>query len=357
MLFEIYVASISTIVLILYIMRFLLRREKTGHSLDLQELTVVIPFRNEEDSIDQLIKAIKDQTEQPNTIYFIDDHSDDKSPHIVKKYCQHNPNAKYIKLLDNFSGKKRAIEEAMKFVSTEFVLTLDADTWFDNDFFNSLSINSSSQLIVRPVVLKPKTLMQQFYAMEQLLLSSFNYLLFPFYPLTGSGANMVYRKDAYTNYNDLASHQHIASGDDHFFLRRLYQNKQEISIVNQKKDAVYTNAPGSFIEYLNQRVRWFSKTTVERHLLDFFVGIFLIYYLVGGFVLLVIFLLHENYIGALFLFLARIVIDASVLLPYAYSLREFKSVILLPIQQIVQPILMITVFVGSLIFKPKWKGR
>lgn len=357
MLLEVYIAFVSITISILFLSWFTRKPEKKDRRIKNNELTVIIPFRNEEKNLDLLLASLSRQTILPKSIIFVDDHSEDKGPEKVKTFCNQNGEAVYLKLQEHQRGKKKAIDLAINAVSTKFVMTLDADTWFENEFFSSISNDTSSSMNVRPVVLKANSIIQEFYALEHLFLSSFNYLIFPVHPLTASGANLIYKKDAYLNFYDIQSHKHISSGDDHFFLKRLSKNKQPLSISNQIKDTVYTEAPNSLKDYLSQRVRWLSKTMVDRDFKDFLIGFYFTLYLIGGFVLFIYLLVQQNYMGAGILLLVRSTLDCMVLLPYVIPLKETKNILLLPIQQLIQPLLLLIVMLASVTIKPKWKGR
>lgn len=80
-------------------------------------------------------------------------------------------------------------------------------------------------------------------------------------------------------------------------------------------------------------------------------------YLVGGFVLLVYLLIQGMWTSAILLFAIRFMLDALVLSFYALPLKEGRQLLLLPLMQLIYPFMMISVILGSLFVKPKWKGR
>jgi len=72
-----------------------------------------------------------------------------------------------------------------------------------------------------------------------------------------NGANMAYRKELT---NGAALHMQKASGDDVFLLQNAHnQAGGEIVFVKNREAMVTTNAPSSFQEFWNQRLRWASK--------------------------------------------------------------------------------------------------
>lgn len=357
MLLEIYIVFCSVSILLLFLIR-LFSGSKRKRSRPLEEgISVIIPFRNEDRNLKGLLKDLSTQKVTPDLILFVDDHSSDNSAAKVLEFCEEHSFAQYLALPKGDQGKKKAIDKAMRSVSTPIVMTLDADVRLSQNFFASVEDLSSSSMCVRPVILTSRRFMQHFYALEQLLLSSFNYLLFPVYPITASGANLIYRKDDYLKYNDLASHGNISSGDDHFLLKNFLKNDRSVEISNQKQHAVYSEAPKGFGDYISQRVRWLSKTMIDKNPGDTLIGIYFLLYLIGGFALSLHLLFQGNFEGLLLIMLVRIVLDGAVLLTYDLPLKENRKVLLLPANQIIQPILMIVVMISSLFYKPKWKGR
>lgn len=93
------------------------------------DLTVVIPFLNEEESLPELVSWIERVMQTHSYSYeiiMIDDGSKDGSWEVVKKLREKNTRVKGIKFQRNY-GKSAALNEGFKLAQGEYVITMDAD--------------------------------------------------------------------------------------------------------------------------------------------------------------------------------------------------------------------------------------
>ena len=93
----------------------------------LTNISVIIPARDEEKNIGQLLAALKSQT-YPAELYeviVVDDQSTDKTAEVVKSFA----GVKLISLKEEGinSYKKKAIEKGIAAASGELIVTTDAD--------------------------------------------------------------------------------------------------------------------------------------------------------------------------------------------------------------------------------------
>ena len=91
-------------------------------------ITVVVPTFNEIDSLNQLVKSLKDvlQSYQNWEVLFIDDGSTDGSVELLAKITKSESNIKLIQLHRNY-GKSAALAEGFKIANGDYVITMDAD--------------------------------------------------------------------------------------------------------------------------------------------------------------------------------------------------------------------------------------
>jgi len=93
------------------------------------DLSVIIPFLNEEESLPELISWIETVMKQHRFSYeviLIDDGSVDNSWDIVQKCRANNSQIKGIKFQRNY-GKSAALNEGFKAAQGDYVITMDAD--------------------------------------------------------------------------------------------------------------------------------------------------------------------------------------------------------------------------------------
>ncbi|HMT36744.1 MAG TPA: glycosyltransferase family 2 protein [Chitinophagaceae bacterium] len=93
------------------------------------QLSIVIPFYNEEESLPELISWIQrvvDTHRFSYEIIMVDDGSNDNSWEVVKKLQTQNEHIKGISFQRNY-GKSAALNEAFKAALGDYIITMDAD--------------------------------------------------------------------------------------------------------------------------------------------------------------------------------------------------------------------------------------
>lgn len=341
---------------LIFVFRLFSKKMQPNKSIS-NKLTVIIPFRNESSNIKVLLTSLENQREISSELIFIDDHSTDQSFEIIQTWANNKGNVHVLKLPDNLQGKKQAISFAVENSTQDYCLTLDADTWMEKDFLEHLKIPSQTDLQIRPVIMKGKHLIGKFASTEYILFNALNYLIAPIYDMSASGANLIFKKSTYLESGNLENHQHISSGDDHFLLRNFQKCKAKIETTNQFQDVVYTNAPVNLKEYLNQRIRWLGKTTKKISIQELLIGMLITLYLIGSFLLLLWLVLRGDFELAIVLFFFRLITDSIVFLYYTIPLKLNSQAIFLPIFQLIYPMFFAIILIGSIAYKPKWKGR
>lgn len=94
-------------------------------------VTALIPCYNEEKMVVSTVQSLLDNDLPGLKILVIDDGSKDKSFLILKKTFTSNPRVKIISKPNG--GKSTALNYGLKFVDTEFFVTMDSDTIFAKD--------------------------------------------------------------------------------------------------------------------------------------------------------------------------------------------------------------------------------
>jgi len=80
-------------------------------------------------------------------------------------------------------------------------------------------------------------------------------------PIMTNGANLLYEKNIFNEIKGFDGNEHIASGDDVFLMQKIdaeYPNS--IHFLKNKDAITYTDAPNNFKDFINQRIRWTSKS-------------------------------------------------------------------------------------------------
>lgn len=93
------------------------------------DLSIVIPLKDEEESLPELaewINRVCIQHQYSYEVIMVDDGSTDHSWHVIEQLSKINPHIKGIRFQRNY-GKSAALNEAFKAVQGDVVITMDAD--------------------------------------------------------------------------------------------------------------------------------------------------------------------------------------------------------------------------------------
>lgn len=275
-----YFVLISWIFILLYI--FLILRIYYGwalsikdfslESLEKSKVSIVIAIRNEAKNLPELIDSLALQN-YPKTqfeILLIDDHSEDQSASIVQnKIIQYSDlQLYYIQLGDDKTGKKSALQKAYSLAQNDIILTTDGDCELPKDWIKLSAKafqNPNIQMILGGVFIsEPKDFLEIFQSLElHSLIGSGAGAVQLKHPIMSNGANLAFRKKALKMVDlEKALNTKQASGDDMFLLsefKRIF-GSSSIHFIKNVNHFVKTKAVDTWKDYLNQRIRWVSKS-------------------------------------------------------------------------------------------------
>lgn len=326
--------------------------------IDPEEITVLIPFRNEEKRISNLLESIQNLKKLPAKFIFIDDHSTDDSVKLLKAFQEGMEKMEVISNPKMMPGKKRALREGAKSVKTIYTLTWDADIAVSEDYFEQVSKLNHAEMYVLPAILEPKNASQYIYEFDVILANAFNAGVSGWArPIFASGANLLYRTKTFEKLDTIAEHAHISSGDDTFLLRDFVRAKADVRLHTSPELAIRTETPQSFKEYIAQRLRWIGKTSALKDPLNSFVAVLQFLFTGGFFGLLMATIVLCQWENLIYLVSAKILVDLVLFFPYFKRLKRFKTLMFLPIAELWFPIYSIIIAVLMVFHKPDWKGR
>lgn len=360
----IYLAIYASLLGTISVIGYFLQRQKESklvgeeNGIDLAELVVIIPFRNEEKRIAVLLESIKKSTRHPKCYVFVNDHSTDQSCKRIEQQLNETIPYQIISLEDGLEGKKLAIRKGIELSVSEYVLGWDADCSFSPNYFERMSQLPEADLYVMPAIMLAEREFEHLYEVDLLLVNAANCGISGLTrPIMASGANMLYKRSAFQLYDQYASHAHMPSGDDIYLLRDFRKSKANVQLVTDRTLAVYTETPKSFAEFIHQRLRWIAKTgDVKDHLstsLAIIQGL-----LTAGFVALMVFVLLQQELKlALVVYIVKSAIDLLFFLPYFNRMGRMRSWLYIPLYEILFPFYSIMILSLMYTFKPTWKGR
>jgi biofilm PGA synthesis N-glycosyltransferase PgaC len=234
----------------------------------IKQLTLVIPFRNEEGNLYKLFESINGlKTGVELNYIFINDHSEDNGPAMVKEWInQQEGRAIYLDLPNDLIGKKSALNYGIDHVKTDWIWQLDADVSFKSNILDlfEYTVDSNTKLILAPVVLKGniKAYKNQFQIFENTVLQFITSISAKLNSaFLANGANLFYSKKVFIAYKNDCIGDKFASGDD-LFLLNFVKNKygsNSVFYLNHPQSAVSTNVILDKLSFWNQKIRWASK--------------------------------------------------------------------------------------------------
>jgi len=234
-------------------------------------VSIIVPARNEEDNISNLIKSIQQQT-YPQACYeliVVDDCSTDRTAEIVKKYV--DSNIKLIALSDYIDEKninaykKKAIEIGIKASIGTLIITTDADctmgeNWLQ-EIVNCFEINQPKMIVMPVKINYSNRFIEIFQSLDFMCLQGITgaSLQTKFHGMC-NGANLAYTKSVFDEVGGFSGIDHIASGDDLLLMHKIAK-KYAREIMYLKSAAVIVKSiPAKTVKaFFNQRIRWASK--------------------------------------------------------------------------------------------------
>ena len=155
----------------------------------------------------------------------------------------------------------------------EYILTLDADVYFEADFFiNVLKQIDDQDCIVLPV----RPFAHQNKVIQHLDVLEFKSLQTATFgslgigqPFLSNGANLLFKKKTFLEVDGYSGNSQVSSGDDQFLLNKFRKAKKKITGVLDSSVMVTTLAESSFLEFFRQRIRWSSKSFAVRNFWTF----------------------------------------------------------------------------------------
>jgi 4,4'-diaponeurosporenoate glycosyltransferase len=102
-----------------------------GSGTAASRISVVIPARNEEQNLPPLLRSLAAQSVRPHEIIVVNDASTDRTAEIAQQLGARVINSQ--PLPDGWRGKTWACQQGAAAATGEWLLFLDADTWFEPD--------------------------------------------------------------------------------------------------------------------------------------------------------------------------------------------------------------------------------
>lgn len=161
----------------------------TPENLDLQNVTVLVPARNEGQVINSTLQAVVDQGGALNVIVINDNSTDNTQEQIEKLQYEKLKIIEGKSLPEGWSGKLWSLEQGRKLVDTEYTLLLDADVNISKNLVLQLKCKlEREKLDLVSLMVQPP--LNQIH--EKLLMPAFIYFFKLLYPFRLANSNSKY---------------------------------------------------------------------------------------------------------------------------------------------------------------------
>ena len=350
----------------------LIQQKKYTENLQNTFVSIIVPARNEEDNISNLINSIQQQT-YPQACYeliIVDDCSTDRTAEIVKKYS--DSNIKLIALSDYLDEKninaykKKAIEIGIKVSSGTLIITTDADcTMCENwlqEIVNCFETNQPKMIVMPVKINYSNRFIEIFQSLDFMCLQG----------ITGAsvqkkfhgmcnGANLAYTKSVFEEVGGFSGIDHIASGDDLLLMQKIAKKYAHEIMYLKSVEVIVKTIPANTVKaFFNQRIRWASKAEKyeDKRMLPVLV---LVYFFNLGLLTMMSLALLKHTQTTINGFLLFMIIKTGIELIFLYPVSKFfgerKLLWLFPIFQPFHIVYTVSAgFLGKF-GTYKWKGR
>ncbi len=335
------------------------------------KVSVIIPVRNEEPRLAALVNDMmaQDYPKKDFELIFVDDHSDDRTRQVIHSFIEvfSWEGIHCISLADfpGKEGKKAAIETGIEKASGVLIITTDADCRFPKTWLSTIAAYyqvHKPKMMLAPVRMNPgNSLFGSLQSLEfASLVATSAGSASAGLPLLANGANLAFEKDAFLQVGGYLSNKQYPSGDDIFLLQsfRKQFGAKAVHYIKSQPAMVSTPALPGFSEFFNQRLRWVSKNKGYRDInvlvsgaMVYAVNALLPILIVSGFFNVM------AWQAALIWYIAKMVIDFTILAGVTSFSGIGKTILLLPLMEILNSVYTTFIGIAGVFGHYEWKGR
>ncbi|MEI8279684.1 MAG: glycosyltransferase [Bacteroidota bacterium] len=339
------------------------------HYLPSTSISIIIPARNEEGNIGKCIDSILTQQfpAELMEIIVVDDHSVDGTASIVQSY----KNIKYISLADYLSEngsinayKKKALSIGIQQSKGTLIVTTDADCISTMEWLRYIAARYEQDkpvMIVGPVDFTANnTIVERFQSIDFMSMQGITVAAHSVgMGSMSNGANLAFTRDAYNAVGGYEGIDHFASGDDYLLMIKLQKVYPErISYLKATKAIVTTKPQPNWGAFLQQRIRWASKSGKYND--TRLTAILIIVYLFNfSFLVTTIaaFFIQYIVIVPFSMLILKMAFELYYLLPVAVFFKKGRQLIAFPFLQPLHILYIILAGFMGFVGVYKWKGR
>jgi cellulose synthase/poly-beta-1,6-N-acetylglucosamine synthase-like glycosyltransferase len=344
---------------------------KKNDSLPTIKVSIIVAARNEAGNIEMLLNSLlaQDYPLHLLEIIIVDDHSSDNTSSLVEEFIaksKETQNLKLIKLTeDEGSGKKAAINQGIQALKGELIVITDADCIAGNKWILTLAsyfAEHHPQMILGPVSMTDGgSFFGKLQSLEFIsLISAAAGSCSVGFPILANGANIAFTRQAYDSCGGFTGNMQFPSGDDMFLMTSIKKKfgAKAIRFLRSEEAIVYTPAILGFKAFIQQRLRWVSKsrgytdpTLIISSILVFLTNGWLV---LTGLAAIVNPGFFKLFLG---LYVIKMIIDLPLMLSYSRLQKSRPLIALFPLMELLNAVYTLLIGIAGNIGKYEWKGR
>jgi cellulose synthase/poly-beta-1,6-N-acetylglucosamine synthase-like glycosyltransferase len=247
-------------------------------STELTFVSVVIAARNEEKNLPNLIHDLVNQEYPMNQleIIFVNDRSTDATESILMEASSNYSFIKHLSIPEkssNMTPKKNALTLGIESAIGEIIISTDADCRVPKFWVSSMaySVVQNKGITIGYSSVKGESFFDQYQQIDFLGIISANAGAAGWGSFwSGTGQNLAYKKSDFESIGGFGPVKNKTSGDDMYLVQAISNHKSG-SINIDPNSFVYSHPVETFIQFMNQRIRWSSNSrdSIDRQPLFF----------------------------------------------------------------------------------------
>jgi cellulose synthase/poly-beta-1,6-N-acetylglucosamine synthase-like glycosyltransferase len=329
-----------------------------ARNMEIDGVSVVIVSKNEYESLSALLPMIfAQQIDIDFEVILIDDQSNDQTSALPTKF-------KTLRYVDfqpkTMASKKEAIEHAVNMARFEAIVQIDADCCVGGQWLEEMAkcFHPGTSMVLGPLQYNKghsifsKLLELEMFSLTGLCGSGVSLQK----PFLSNAANMAYLKAVFKQL-DPYQDKSIASGDDSFLVDSMVGSNRCVDYCFSKKAVVLTNAPSSFNSFVQQRLRWASKVSINKRTpMD--AKVFFLLNIWVAFLLFLTLVNFEPYIFLLMLIIAlKLLLDMWFFRVVLHFFGRMNMILWTPILTLIYPVYLSLFSIFSKFVPYTWKGK
>ena len=349
--------------------------------ISFRKITIVVPFRNEEACIANVIEDMIGQDYRPEymEVILVDDHSTDRSSEIISRCLSTiapttgrgdggsisgRTQFRCVSLPEGKQGKKQAITHGVELAGGEIIVTTDADCRLPIQWLRSILLSFHDvnvKMVFGGVRIKEdKSFFSKIQAVEFCSLVGAGAAMAGLgLPVLCNGANLAFLKSAFLEVHGYEGNLDIPSGDDEFLMHKINRRFQGSICFQPMADAVVETRPQESLKgFVDQRLRWAGKWKHSASGLSQLTASYILVFQASFLVLWFAPLLDLT--SGLFTFLViagKMIFEFTFLFQVGTFLRVRQRPFHFLILQFLYPVYVIFIGLAALFASPEWKGR